>query len=330
MTGSTPELMDSSQGRCHFISSDKLPCPDEALSGTHTCFWHNETADKTGEGVKLRLEQRARTGIPMEGFCLRGANLENINLVNRDGEPYRLVNSDLSRANLHDAHLYRADLSGSQLLKANLSHANLHWCNLSGCNFLGTNFKNALLEHVNWGRELYQETQAKNSPGQDVELYQEAEEVARNIRRHCEDQGILRVSGHFFYREMVFRRLQMPKFSGRRFFSWIVDRVSGYGESPRRVVFFSGFLVLCCSLIYFFTGVQDSGRLIQYRPEVGSGQNFKNWLDCIYFSVVTFTTLGYGDLTPQGWSRIVAAVEAFIGSFSLALFVVLFVKKMTR
>ena len=50
----------------------------------------------------------------------------------------------------------------------------------------------------------------------------------------------------------------------------------------------------------------------------------------MYFSVVTFTTLGYGDLVPVGPSRIIAAIEAFAGSFTLALFVVVFVKKMTR
>ena len=48
------------------------------------------------------------------------------------------------------------------------------------------------------------------------------------------------------------------------------------------------------------------------------------------YSVVTFTTLGYGDFTPVGLSRIFAAFEAFTGSFTLALFVVVFVKKMTR
>ena len=317
-------------GGCCFIQADGNLCAAPSMAGSQHCFWHDLQADKTSSDVSGYLEARAKTGRPMDGFCLRGANLENINLVNRDGEPYQLINSDLSRANLHKAHLYKADLSGSRLLKANLSHANLHCCNLSGCNLLGVNLKNALLEHVDWGTELYQETKARAYPEQGAGLYQEAEEVARNIRRHCELQGILGVSGHFFYREMVFRRFQLPKFSGKRFFSWVIDRVSGYGESPRRVVFFSGFLVFCCSLIYFYTGIQDSGRLIQYIPEADLGQNVRNWLDCIYFSVVTFTTLGYGDLTPLGWSRIVAALEAFTGSFSLALFVVLFVKKMTR
>ena len=284
---------------------------------------------QTGSDVAGKLEFRAQSGRPMEGFILRKANLENINLVNH-AKPYQLINSDLSRANLHKAHLYKVNLSGSRLLKANLSHANLHWANLAGCNLLGVNFKNSLLEHVIWGKALYQEMRAVDHPEETSKLYQEAEEIARNIRRHCEVQGILNISGHFFYREMVFRRFQLPRYSRSRLISWFTDLVSGYGESPRRVVLFSGVLVLFCSLIYFYWGIQDSGLPIQYQPMLSLEQNFKNWLDCLYFSVVTFTTLGYGDLTPLGWSRTVAAIEAFTGSFSLALFVVLFVKKMTR
>ena len=34
---------------------------------------------------------------------------------------------------------------------------------------------------------------------------------------------------------------------------------------------------------------------------------------CLYFSVVTITTLGYGDITPLGYSRLLAASEALFG-----------------
>ena len=315
---------------CYFRGQDGSQCQDPQLQGQVYCFWHEPSQDKSGPDVKERLEARAKTGRPLEGFELKRANLENVNLVNYAGEPYQLINCDLSRANLQKAHLYKVNLSGSRLLKADLSQANLHWADLSGCDLLGVKFKNAQLEHVFWGESLYQELRAREDADDSVRHYQEAEEVARNIRRHCEQQGIHRTAGHFFYCEMVLRRLQMPRFSMKRMISYFVDLVSGYGESPRRVVLFSGLLVLFCSLIYFYTGIQDEGVLVQYQPSADAMTNLRSWFDCLYFSIVTFTTLGYGDLTPLGWSRIVAAFEAFTGSFSLALFVVLFVKKMTH
>lgn len=38
-----------------------------------------------------------------------------------------------------------------------------------------------------------------------------------------------------------------------------------------------------------------------------------DWLDYIYFSFVTFTTVGYGDLVPTGPIRFIAATEALNG-----------------
>ena len=314
---------------CHYKGRDGHQCQDKKQPDKAYCFWHDPSVDKTGSDVKGRLEARARTGQPMEGFQLKGANLEQINLVNKTGEPYRLIHSDLSRANLRHAHLYEVDFSDSRLLKADFSYANLHCANLTGCNLLGVNLRHALMEHVHWGERLYQEERAEKEPDRAVMHYQEAEEVARIIRRHYEQQGMHRLSGQFFHREMVFRRYQMPRLSVRRGVSKWVDLISGYGERPLQVILSAAVLVLLCSFVYFYIGIEDTGVLVQYQPDAGIALNLKNWLDCLYFSVVTFTTLGYGDLVPLGGSRVMAAIEAFTGSFSMALFVVLFVKKMT-
>jgi len=40
---------------------------------------------------------------------------------------------------------------------------------------------------------------------------------------------------------------------------------------------------------------------------------------CIYYSIVTFTTLGYGDLQPQGLGRVLAAMQALTGYLILGI-----------
>lgn len=38
-----------------------------------------------------------------------------------------------------------------------------------------------------------------------------------------------------------------------------------------------------------------------------------SWMDYYYFSLVNFTTLGRGDVTPMGHLRFIAGIEAFVG-----------------
>lgn len=40
---------------------------------------------------------------------------------------------------------------------------------------------------------------------------------------------------------------------------------------------------------------------------------------CVYYSIVTFTTLGYGDFQPQGPVRVLAAMQALTGYLILGI-----------
>ncbi|WP_043308112.1 ion channel [Pseudomonas sp. ML96] len=282
------------------------------------------------------LQQRARSGASMRGFRLKYANLAGIDLVHHGSRAgYDLREADLYRADLQNAHLFALDLRGTSLMKADLRGANLHCADLRDCNLLGVRLEGARLDNVLWDRQLIQERRGRECQrGGDAngarQHFEEAEETYRNLRLRLEKAGLFEQAGYFFHREMVMRRLQMPRLSGARMLSWLVDLFSGYGEKPLNVVLFSIGLILVCGLLYFLVGVRHGDLPLGLALERGLAANLKDLLDCIYYSVVTFTTLGYGDITPHGLARPIAAFEAFAGSFTMALFVVVFVKKMTR
>jgi len=284
--------------------------------------------------MQRHLEERAKNLVPMDNFSLARADLAGINLVNHSSKTgYHLTNSDLYRANLENAHLFKIDLSGCSLMKTNLSKANLNYANLEGCNLLGVNLKGAKIEHVNWGKHIAQELQAQQVECQEskINLYQEAEEIYRHLRQIAEYQGLFELAGHFFQKEMTVRRKQLPKWSFKRCISKLVDIFCGYGERPIRVILFSISLICVFAALYFLAGLSFSGESLSFNPANGAWENTKVFFGSLYFSVVTFTTLGYGDVAPiSGIARALAALEAFMGSFTLALFVVVFVKKMTR
>jgi len=45
----------------------------------------------------------------------------------------------------------------------------------------------------------------------------------------------------------------------------------------------------------------------------GNSSDFVSLIDCIYFSFVTYTTIGYGDIFVHGYARYITGVEALLG-----------------
>lgn len=48
----------------------------------------------------------------------------------------------------------------------------------------------------------------------------------------------------------------------------------------------------------------------------------KRLYNCFYFSVMTFTTVGYGDYSPKGGFKLCAMIEGVLGWLTMALFLV--------
>lgn len=324
--------MNSSQ--CKY-SDSKCQCTNEALSNGF-CYWHDATIVKDDADIVEKLEAYAKSGGLLRGISMKRANLCGVDLVKYNSKlGYDLSHADFYRADLSNAHLFNTNFSKASLMKANLKHANLHCANLKNCNLLGIKLQNARLENVVFGKRLLQEKMGYRALSQGkteeaLDYFEQAEEIYRDLRKHADREGVFTVSGEFIRKELTMRRYQFPKYSIQRLSSKITDLFCGYGELPLRVVGISIVLILCCAVIYFFTGLNYGGELIIYTTENSAQQNIELFFSCLYYSVVTFTTLGYGDFTPHGISRAFAAMEAFTGSFTIALFVVVFVKKMTR
>lgn len=95
----------------------------------------------------------------------------------------------------------------------------------------------------------------------------------------------------------------------------------GYGERPVRVLVASVIIIFACAFIYTMPDMLAS----RGQAPVPS------FMNGLYFSTITFTTLGYGDLYPaDNHCRIVAMSEAISGGFLMALFVVCLAKRFSR
>ena len=72
-------------------------------------------------------------------------------------------------------------------------------------------------------------------------------------------------------------------------------------------------IYISVTIVAFALHHMSAGLIGQFGPFMPS------FRDALYFSVTTFTTLGYGDLQPIPEMRLATSVEALIGMFSVAL-----------
>lgn len=320
---------------CQYKDPDNFHCTCQA-NASGFCYWHDKTIDKTGPDVKHALELHAKNGGLLRGICLKRAHLEQIDLVNHHNKNgYDFSYADFYRANLTESHLFNLNLSHASLMKASLLNANLNCARLEDVNLLGVKWNDSKIENLHIGKVLRQEILAKQAlKDKDTALandyFQQAEEIYRDLRKHAEHEGIFTKTGEYIQKELMMRRMQLPRHSYKRLTSKVIDLFCGYGEAPLRIIGISMLMILFYAILYTFTGLNYYGELQVYDAQASLSDNFSLFLSCLYYSVVTFTTLGYGDFTPVGISRALAAMEAFSGSFTIALFVVVFVKKMTR
>jgi hypothetical protein len=97
--------------------------------------------------------------------------------------------------------------------------------------------------------------------------------------------------------------------------------VYGYGERPMRPLAWGAAITMLCALVYWLFGAVCTD----------GGVRVKSFGTNLYFSVVTFTTLGYGDFRPEpGWPRMLCSVEAILGAATMATFIVCLTRKYTR
>ncbi|MDD5458323.1 MAG: potassium channel family protein [Phycisphaerae bacterium] len=227
-------------------------------------------------------------------------------------------------------------LWGSVTFKSSARFVNSHFvrgANFSGVKFLGEVDFNGVYassravpvtDEITFGRKTF---------GEDESFW-------RFVKQSAQEAGHYQLAGQYFYNErcaalwkkfrgdgydnlsslrkiMRFARglMLLPEFIlGKLLF--------GYGEKPWRVLAASILVIIVCGFFY-----AQPHTLHRYGEDTGA-----SFFQGLYFSTVTFTTLGYGDLSPspEGFCRKLAMCEALSGGFLMALFVVCLAKRYSR
>jgi hypothetical protein len=106
---------------------------------------------------------------------------------------------------------------------------------------------------------------------------------------------------------------------------WHSVSVVGTGKSRIETLYAFYFL----ALLHF---VIIGAYAVLYRQFglMAGGKNVTDAEDFLYFSIITWTTGGYGDIVPASQTRLLAATEALFGYIGLGLYIALLFHAMSR
>ncbi len=206
----------------------------------------------------------------LHGANLTGAHLSGANLTSARLNNAQLSGADLSNTRLNDADLRGANLENCDLSNADLRGANLTGANLKGCTLLSTDFSEANITGVQFNEtETCKDIQISTAHGNAL------------FKRYAQDEA--------YVEEYQFTK-------PFRYFLWKYS--SNCGRSLSLWIFWCAFIAMGFSLIFHFhLGGSESFVLNELSKE--TGYDPRDWAPMLYYSVVTFTTLGFGDIVPR-------------------------------
>ncbi len=308
--------------KCQFKSkfNKDHKCLEPTLEGSDYCIFHKP--NKTEEEVKL-FKQKITHKLQDKDYVFTGYHFPTgTTFRNQTFEKNADFGESTFRgdANFQNSAFKRGTNFSESTFEAdaNFSESTFReWADFSRSAFMG---------NANFKRSSFEESPDFKRVTFNINI--SAEEVFRIAKTGSQRQGDYSLAGEYYYKERIARRKQLSRYSPKRWFEYLLlDGLCGYGERPLRAIRTGLSVVFGLALLYWRIGhIYPSPELFN-EPD-----HALTFLDALYFSVVTFTTLGFGDWRPDPshWIRYVVMSEAFIGAFLMALFIVTFARRMMR
>jgi uncharacterized protein YjbI with pentapeptide repeats len=303
-------------------------------------------------------QENPEASIDFKGANLRNQKLENANLVEADLTEAdlsfaHLKNTNFAFANLDRAVISFADLEGANLSAASVENAFLEDANLNNTTLTGASFKNATLsnstlksaylidahleganltavnfDNANLSSVSFDEKILRKLLGETglsfKKLWQRKNDLLLDTTIRC--KGVNATTCYGSQRFKLFLQDQdfLEEFLGTKwgkkiFIIWWL--FADCGRSLSRWAGWSLLLALLFALIYWMLGPQsfDTQHL-----------DF-NIITLFYYSVVTFTTLGFGDIIPRTTpAAMCVTMEVILGYIMLGGLITIFASKLSR
>lgn len=166
----------------------------------------------------------------------------------------------------------------------------------------------------------------------DKTFYLKSYKVYKNIQAKFEQNGLFNNAGEYYYLSKCMDRNNLKGINKIK--SYIFWALCGYGERSTYALIISLEILLIFTIAYMFLGLNINGKIINYSIcfifNLPMDNLILDFFYSLYFSIVTFTAVGYGDITPIGYSIVVSALEMVLGVTMVGLWTATLARKIIR
>lgn len=297
-------------------------------------------ADLSGldlSGCDLRGQDLSQA--TLRGARLIKAQLQDAVFFEADLQEAELLGANLSGADLHQcsaaragfgqANLREADLSGGDFSNASFSGADLEQATMSGAELKGARMVETRLAHADCSRVDFEGADLSRSEVRDARFreadmrrvrftgvrgYEEADWILVDIRQ-ADWRGAALMWRHILDENYLWEFKHRSDSHHATYMIWKLT--SDCGRRPLLWGLWTAFIAVV------FAGIYE-GLAIDYGAHEAP-------LSSLYFSIVTLTTLGFGDVLPaDGWAQAAVLAEVVLGYVMLGGLLSIFANKMAR
>jgi hypothetical protein len=245
--------------------------------------------------------------------CLEGADMRGASLKSASFEDSNLRNANLSHANLEMASMVYADCEGIELVEA---------C-MKGANLTGTNLRNAKVSAVSFDRGIFFKVlrEEKFSP---IGIWKRRYDLLFDTTVRCKGAYVSSCYGsqrfRIFLEDLDYLEERLDDCWGKPilFIWWLL---ADCGRSMVRWTVWSLLIAFLFASVYWLMGPGHFHT--SYLPF--------NFMTMIYYSMVTFTTLGFGDVAPKTHlAAILITSEVITGYIMLGGLISIFSNKLAQ
>jgi len=298
--------------------------------------WRTQNYSVSIDFSSANLEKMNLSGALLDSANFSGANLKEAVFIGSRLLMANFRNADLTSANLQAANLFDANFSNSRFVNVDVKNANLSNVNLENANVYNVKFNR-------WAK--YQGIRLSGSHGsfRFVRYAMDQsfiEEFRGPLRLPRKGYAIFHTDGigHIWSQVINYIKIFPSPKQDMKFWifylPWLI--LSDCGRSFILWLFWSVLFALFFGAIYANYPVPSwlpdwlTLRLLEVAPHITIDRPMTGFTP-YYFSIVTFTTLGFGDVLPRNLAgEIWLTIEVILGYVMLGGLISILANKVTR